>query len=502
MKIIDEDHKCGCGRYFNATQDYFNPLKSTQYLREPVPMRLNPCQEIKSITGNGKTATVTLTNATSNIAVGDSITIAGNHDAGFNVTAKVASVASSPSSTTFTFVSSTNATGAGGTVTKPHFEDDFEACIKEIVKGAIDFEFIDSPHLIPTVAPKERPTAQEVVSALQASYEWTGKDPTLANLVRVPGWFDYRPIFAPPLEAEPGCSSAPVHAPGQPRSKALEPGFCMKDSAGGGFPPIWAQRNKPNWRNLAYSIPADYQWKVYETGDNTGKYIYALVPNGYGLQRDENHELKQDHPNGNYLPAKPPPESAADQLSYGDEIVNYVWPEPQDYLYIELRNNVKNNVKEETVQETVRRECFPKPADQTQTYDSSNNVMCGYFKIGNLSQIMRRLASMACEFIKRDGRLERVKECKEGIFGFGPAAPSWAEAWSSYTYPDGTKGKVFVPAHDPDLQDEADLTLRQDEADLALRDRNMFFLLYKLYQMSLVDTSKLVTGTIPITISK
>jgi hypothetical protein len=58
-----------------------------------------------------------------------------------------------------------------------------------------------------------------------------------------------------------------------------------------------------------------------------------------------------------------------------------------------------------------------------------------------------------------------------------------------------------VPAHEP--QKERELVEKDPKhQDLAKRDRDAFFNLYKLYQMSLVDTSKLVTGAPAITIGK
>jgi hypothetical protein len=50
---------------------------------------------------------------------------------------------------------------------------------------------------------------------------------------------------------------------------------------------------------------------------------------------------------------------------------------------------------------------------------------------------------------------------------------------------------IWIPAHDP-----------AKDPVLARGDRRMFALLYELYQMALVDTSRLLTTSTPITISK
>jgi hypothetical protein len=161
------------------------------------------------------------------------------------------------------------------------------------------------------------------------------------------------------------------------------------------------------------------------------------------------------------------------EFSYKDKVVDGVWPVPQNYFYVELRKGEADGA-------TAERDCF-----SNLLKDSPNGVVCGYFKIGNLLQIMQRLAEMACPYKDNDG----IKtHCSQSIFGFGTTAPSWADNSASYNH-----GSIWVPAHNPNAP---------DPKGLVKRDRSAFYTLYKLYQTSLVDTSKLVTGTIPITISK
>ena len=64
-------------------------------------------------------------------------------------------------------------------------------------------------------------------------------------------------------------------------------------------------------------------------------YIYALLPKGYDLARDTTGKLKTDT-NGQYVAVKTPAKASAHptaDLSYVDEIANYVWPVSQDYFY-------------------------------------------------------------------------------------------------------------------------------------------------------------------------
>jgi hypothetical protein len=169
-------------------------------------------------------------------------------------------------------------------------------------------------------------------------------------------------------------------------------------------------------------------------------------------------------------------------FSYADDVVQDLWPAPYDDVYVELRKNGTDNAGRAVDDAAAKRLCFSKPDNLDQT-----DLVCGYFKIGNLLGIMQRLAVMACRY---DDPKEIEKNCEQSTFGIGPLVPLWADTSASFTYADGSES-VWVPAHDPNT-----------DPDLAERDRRMFFLLYKLYQMSLVDTTKLVTGAPPITISK
>jgi hypothetical protein len=174
-----------------------------------------------------------------------------------------------------------------------------------------------------------------------------------------------------------------------------------------------------------------------------------------------------------------------DNLSYVDDIANYVWPVFSDYFYFELRRNQADDAN-------AKAACFP---DGGNMPDNAGSVVCGFFKIGRLITIMQRLARSACAEHALDD------SC---VFGFGNDIPSWAESFAPYqpsARPDAWAYKqvagpyVWVPAHDPKSD-------RRSERELGERDQEAFATLYELYQMSLVDTSRIVTGFPPVTISK
>ena len=96
---------------------------------------------------------------------------------------------------------------------------------------------------------------------------------------------------------------------------------------------------------------------------------------------------------------------------------------------------------------------------------------------------MQSLAENACR-PPGDPRIDKCANFPNSFVGIGPQVPPWADR----SVPIGKNEYVWVPAHPRDT--------------FATRDSEMFLALYKLYQMSLVDTSKLVSGTTPITISK
>ena len=334
-------------------------------------------------------------------------------------------------------------------------------CVKEITRTTTDSVLIDASHLIPTKQ-SEDPKAADLVTALQAGYKWTkaGDKFVLANAVKIPAWFDYTPEFATPSEPKKPESSAPI---------------------------FWVQK-KPPWQGLQYTLPKGYTWKTYKVNQNAAaaaEQLYALIPDGYDLERYPNGELKRDK-NGYPVLAEVKaegPSSEALRFSYGDEIANDLWPVPQNYFYVELRENTPEApIVTDAIAE---RACFPHPDKSVPV----NNVVCGYFKIGNLLQIMQRLADMACKYPYPEKKPVPA-DCSQSIFGMGDSVPSWADTSAPYQHR-LTGPYVWVPAHNPILQPE-----------LADRDRKTFFNLYKLYQLSLVDTSKLVTGAPPVTISK
>ncbi len=321
----------------------------------------------------------------------------------------------------------------------------FSDCVTEILKSqGLDYVQIDGSHPVPTKA-SEAPKAADLVSALQAGYKWNENGDKLTVPIRIPAWLDYNPKIVPPRSKQP------------PPPDQLSPVW-------------WSRPDKPDWHGLAYKLPKDYQWKFNADPNKPAQYKYALVPDGYVLGYDKK---------GNYALAKPKEDEAKKevQLSYSDEIVSDVWPVWQDYFYVELRKGAADDA-------TAERICHP----QTDYVDYTNNtVICGYFKIGNFLQIMQRLADQACT--SKDPE-DIEKYCPQSIFGIGPEVPSWADGSASYKDRERTDW-IWVPAHDP-----------QTDHVLAERDRTQFLTLYKLYQMSLVDTSKLVTGLTPITISK
>jgi hypothetical protein len=156
-------------------------------------------------------------------------------------------------------------------------------------------------------------------------------------------------------------------------------------------------------------------------------------------------------------------------FSYADQVVDEVWPVQQNYIYFELRKGQVDDA-------TAKDECHL----QTGKHDYTNGVVCGYLKIGNLLEIMQRLGHMACS-----GDNAYEGECKEAsFFGIGPKVPTWAEHSAQIE----TGQYVWEPAHSDPARAEI--------------DRKMFVNLYKLYQLSLTDTSKLVSSAPPITISK
>jgi hypothetical protein len=201
--------------------------------------------------------------------------------------------------------------------------------------------------------------------------------------------------------------------------------------------------------------------------DEMGNNCY---PSGKGKQIAETKKEQE-------LQQQKKQEAEKSAFSYGDKLIESWWPTPYDLVYVELRRN-------EVVDAQAKDECV----DGDTTYP--NNVICGIFKIGNLMQIMQRLGNMACTSENKAG--DRCPD--SSVFEISSSHPPfWATASAPYTTI--PKELIWVPAHNPYSTDK-------HQQSLAERDEFVFFTLYKLYQMSLVDTSKLVTGPVPITISK
>jgi len=332
----------------------------------------------------------------------------------------------------------------------------FSDCISEIIRSKKYYGMIDGSYPVPTGS-SEGPKAADLVTALGAGYEFPkdGDKGALSTPVRIPAWFDYNPT-APPKKPD---SSVPV---------------------------FWAQGTKPDWwQYTAYYIPKDYKWNVYKYDkNNSGSAdVYALVPDGYDLDRNPTNGILTLDSNGNYTIKKAKEPSTAHpytDFSYTDEVISDVWPVTKDYFYVELRRGQVDDA-------TAERLCHSAP-DGT----DPSRLVCGYLKIGNLLQIMQRLARKACP--SRDPQVVK-RNCQQSVFGIGPEVPAWADSSASFIYhtPDGLEQTqwVWVPAHDP-----------KKDPYPAERDRIAFMTLYKLYQMSLVDTTKLVMGAPPITISK
>ena len=384
--------------------------------------------------------------------------------------------------------------GYGAYVKPSYYVDKFSECVNQIVKTPIhDYEQIENSEPVPTTQ-AEDPKAADVVTAQQAGYRWTKQqqDYTLASPAKIMGWFDYIPKFVPPDEP----------------AKTLSP-----------LPVFWTEPY-PGWQYLQYTLPKGYSWKAFpdkvdknsrntndqqprdiyaevnEVNKNSGDVVYALVPDGYELDRGDNGELKRDKDNRPVLiEIKSTPASEYRKFSYSNDIIDTQWPFPFDEVYVELRHN---SVKDSEAQKL----CAESPPKEGDT--SYSGLVCGYFKIGNLLQIMHRLADNACdskipqvaEGMDESQYIEKIDEyCSPSIFGIGIVIPPWADSYASFTNPDGIKEFAWVPAHNPNSTD-------LHQRALGERDRRAFLTLYKLYQMSLVDTSKLVTGAPSITISK
>jgi len=382
-------------------------------------------------------------------------------------------------------------------LTPDYYYDDFSKCVDRIVTDQLfNSVTIDGHNPVPTLKGAE-PSPTEAVAALQAGYEWNKQDGKydLSTPVRIPAWLDYYPQF-----------------------KAAKPSTPDSGTLASLSAPWWHSHSAPNWEALLYHTPKNYQWKANSESNGSDDFAYVLVPDGYGVKKvGTKYVLVPD----GYLPKKMPSytrneckkdpqyvlvgsnrrfnlklvgcndtvassytliadsatkfDLAKDEnvrLSYSDTIVQAVEPVPQDYIYIELRHHGLVD------DDAADKACFKEPPDGDLSIGVP--VICGYFKISNLFEIMKRLADMACE-----DNANPSDSCAFGI-GYYDEIPSWADRYVAF----GTNQYIWEPAHSPDDKINYD------------RDRKLFAVLYKLYQLSLVDTSKLVTGAPPITISK
>jgi hypothetical protein len=382
-------------------------------------------------------------------------------------------------------------------LTPDYYYDDFSKCVDRIVNERLfNSVLIDGHNPVPTLSGAE-PSPTEAVAALQANYEWDQQNGKydLSTPVRIPAWLDYDPKFE-------------AAKPSTPDSKVL-----ASLSA-----PWWHSHSPPNWDTLLYHLPKNYQWKANSESNGGDDFAYVLVPDGYGIKKvGPKYVLVPD----GYLPKKMPSytpndckknpqyvlvrsnrgfnlkpvncnemvasaytligdsatkfglaENKSVRLSYSDTIVQAVEPVPQDYVYIEFR-------QKEVDDDAANKACFKEPPNGDLSIGVP--VICGYFKISNLFEIMKRLADMACEDIANPS-----DSCAFGI-GYYNEIPTWADRYVRF----GTNNQyIWEPAHSPVDKINYD------------RDRKLFAVLYKLYQLSLVDTSKLVTGAPPITIGK
>ena len=308
-----------------------------------------------------------------------------------------------------------------------HYYSELSACVKEILeRRTLNSVLIDGHHKVPTKT-SEDPKAADVVTALAAGYEWNknGDKFTLTTPVKIPAWLDYDPNTNP---AEPP----------DPNVKPIIP-----------YPP----KSTLTPTDLLYGTPKGYTW----TKD--AKRNFVLVPDGYGLDQagglGKLGECAVDKCKsgstctsgkcetgickaGNCEPGKceadrcEPAECYSGncdldktRLVYSDKIVDGVWPVPQDYFYVELRQNddpqhlpVYNKMAED--------ECFNDKKSAT-----PDNLICGYFKIGNFLQIMQRLADEACTTTDPG----EAGNCPpESIFGIGTSVPAWAENSAPYRH--------------------------------------------------------------------
>jgi hypothetical protein len=400
----------------------------------------------------------------------------------------------------------------------------FKSCIDKVANYK-DFDQVDAniPIVSATSTPKDPPTATEEVSALEANLRWAKVDNEnrLATVVRIPALLDYDPIFEPEPEVNKKLSDALI-------------------------PTWWEYIPKPPWKGLAYTLPPKYQWYQFKYKEPNLEADYRRLNKKYILL-PEGKVLKCHGKNCKPVSRgeeTPTTYQKMRGLSYGDKLVRDVWPYPYDEVYFEFRNhNATNDQAEqdctiapypdkdlenmiihachsmqcpsksatvdedECDQDDAKCECELACKDRDTLQSASNKykndrVFCGFLKIGNLIQILQNLSDLACT-----DKETKSPECDDSIFGIGPKVPPYATVEAPYTnYPVSIHPDewIWAPAHNPNYTENrnADQEKVHTQRVLGERDKFMFLELCKLYQMSLVDTSKLLTGTIPVTISK
>ncbi|MGH7925366.1 MAG: hypothetical protein ACREQH_12335, partial [Candidatus Binatus sp.] len=358
------------------------------------------------------------------------------------------------------------------------------ACVAEIVQSYIDYDQVDGSHPVPTID-SIAPLGADIVTALNSGYKWTAPDGKyqLTNPIRVPAWFDYYPKFVAPakdstnqsepvppvftLQARPNWTKlTPFYVPSGYKAKVYRVNIDPKIPS----------------RTVNVLVPEGYRLARRENGvlrtDSHGEYIAEKAPevphaaNGrrtrgsraiteaanISLQDIGSKIAGRGIPSDTTIVAIDPSARTAtisnpanldsddplsvgddgfsDRFSYSDEVVSDLWPVPQNYFYVELRKNEKRPPGQLITDATAERDCHSSTGS-----DPGNGVVCGYFKIGNLLQIMQRLADVACTSSN-----PTALDCN---FGVGRKAPTWTDTSATFTNAKGTEEYVWVPAHNP-----------------------------------------------------
>jgi hypothetical protein len=424
----------------------------------------------------------------------------------------------------------------------------FQDCLDYFADKTKFLDQIEASHPILNGAKtKDPPTATEEVSALQANYKWinTANEAQLAIPVSIPAFFDFDAQFVspPPESVNPSEQLRPIWW-GQQQVP-----FPNKNIA-------YMLPSKYQW----------HQWQQPKNLRSPYKnWKFVVTPDGYEPQckADGSCELvREDKTNLDDLDAISygdkiiryewpyPYDEVYAEFRNKEEIgartaqVACTEHRIDDSEYkrrldnLESQRDLKNKQANKNRAVDVAEQKLKK--QYTQPGASSRDLLCGYMKIGNLLQIMQSLADSACTTDPPDSSANRPA-CDQSVVGFGTKVPSYAIAEAPFSNSIVPKRKqkllfppnwVWVPAHDPHYRTKTDSEATEQELEnkcgylwrnvlqwkaeatsplpqttcgqrqLGERDKFIFFTLYKLYQESLVDTSKLVTGSTPITISK